>query len=115
MKDLAMLLYILILLPLLPFFFLYAEIRRRYWLRRHGYWASREGRDNVRYEEKRGRVVERLTIAGEMMAVGPHVIYVPSDEDWRKEAPEWAIDRREEIMKRVRDVLGSKKYEYDVS
>jgi hypothetical protein len=115
MKDLAMLLYFLILLPLWPLFFIYAKARRWYWLGHRGYWATREGRDNVRYDEKRESSVERLTIPGEMMAVGPHVLYVPSDYEWRRDMPEWATERREEIVNRVRDVLGSKNYEYDFS
>jgi hypothetical protein len=115
MKDLAMLLYFLILLPLWPIFFIYSQVRRSYWLRQNGYWAVREGRDNVRYEEKVERSVKSLIIPGEMMAVGPHVLYVPTDEEWRKAMPEWATDRRDEIVSRVRNVLGSKNYEFDFS
>ncbi len=115
MKDLAMLLYFLILLPLLPFFYLSTQLRRQYWLNRKGYWVGRQGRDNIRYEERRDGSIRQLTISGEMMAVGPHVIYIPSEEKWRSDVPEWATTRREEILSRVQDVLGRKNYEYDFS
>ncbi|MGH9967420.1 MAG: hypothetical protein ACREBG_06255 [Pyrinomonadaceae bacterium] len=115
MKDLAMLLYLFLLFLLWPFFYLYAEARRQYSLRNRGYWARRVGRDSVRYEEKRGRSIEHVTIDGEMMAVGPHVIYVPTDEEWKKSAPEWAHSRKNEIHERVKGILGEKNYEYDYS
>lgn len=92
-----MLLYLFLLFLLWPFFYLYAEARRQYSLRHRGYWARRIGRDSVRYEEKRGRSIEHVIIEGEMMAVGPHVIYVPTDEEWKKSAPEWAHSRKNEI------------------
>ncbi len=111
-RDFLMLLYFLLLLPLWPFFYVYAKSRRQYWLRTRGYWVRREGRDDIRYEENRGGVVEHFIIAGEMMAVGLHVIYVPTEEEWRKTAPEWARWRRDEILERVRGALGSKNYEY---
>ena len=57
-------------------------------------------------------MVEHLTIGGEMMAVGPHVIYVPTEEEWGETAPEWAQGRRDEILERVKGVLGRKNYEY---
>ncbi|MGH9967572.1 MAG: hypothetical protein ACREBG_07025 [Pyrinomonadaceae bacterium] len=115
MKDLGMLLYVFLLFLLWPFFYLYAEARRQYSLSRRGYWARRAGRDSIRYEEKRGRSVEHVIIDGEMMAVGPHVIYVPTDEEWKKSAPEWAQGRRDEILERVKGILGSRSYEYDYS
>ena len=115
LKDLAMLLYLFLLFLLWPFFYIYAEARRQYSLRRRGYWARRVGRDSVRYEEKRGRSIEHVIIDGEMMAVGPHLIYVPTDEEWKKSAPEWAHSRKNEIHERVKGILGKKNYEYDYS
>jgi hypothetical protein len=115
LKDLGMLLYLFLLFPLWPFFYLYAEVRRRYTLSQRGFWARRNGRDSIRYEEKHGRSVEHLIIDGEIMAVGPHVIYVPTDEEWAKSAPEWAQGRKNEILERVMGILGKKNYEYDYS
>ena len=115
LKDLAMLLYLFLLFLLWPCFYIYAEARRQYSLRRRGYWARRVGRDIVRYEEKPGRSIEHVIIDGEMMAVGPHVIYVPTDEEWKRSAPEWAHSRKNEIHERVKGILGEKNYEYDYS
>jgi hypothetical protein len=115
MKDLAMLLYLLLLLPLLPFFFIYYFARRWYWLTIRGYWATREGRDTIKYEEKSVRSISSLTISGELMASGPYVVYVPTAEEWKRDMPAWARERRDEILTRMKKVLGTKNYEYDLS
>jgi hypothetical protein len=93
-------------------FWIVNELRRWYSLAVRGFWVSRSGRDNIEYEERRTGKIKRLTIYGEMMAVGPHVVYVPNDRSWRQEVPEWAQDRREEIIGRIKLILGSKKYQY---
>jgi len=113
-KDSLMLLLILMLLPLYPFFWVVYQLRRQYSLRFRGYWVTRKGRDSIEYQERLADKVERIIIDGEMMAVGPHVVYVPTDEEWKK-MPEWAQGRRDEIIGRVKDFLGSKNYEYDES
>ena len=46
------------------------------------------------------------------MTRGPHVIYVPNDEEWVKEMPEWAHGHRVEILENVQHTLGTKNYEY---
>ena len=63
-----------------------------------GFWVGREGRDDIVYEERRDGAIQRLTIHGEMMTRGPHVIYVPNDEEWVRKMPEWAHGRRVEIL-----------------
>ncbi|MBW1669661.1 MAG: hypothetical protein JRJ66_16785 [Deltaproteobacteria bacterium] len=32
----------------------------------------------------------------------PSVIHIPSEENWASEVPEWARQRREEILSRIR-------------
>jgi hypothetical protein len=112
LKDGALTLFCLLLLPLYPLFWIVYKLRRRYSLVVRGFWVSRMGRDNIEYEERRNGKIKRLTIYGEMMAMGPHAVYVPNDLSWRREAPEWAQDRREEIIERIKSMLGSKKYQY---
>ena len=62
-----------------------------------------------------GRGDSETTIHGELVSRGPHVIYVPNDEEWVKEMPEWAHGRRLEILENVQHALGTKNYEYDFS
>jgi hypothetical protein len=100
----------LLLLPIgWPLYF----ARRSYWLRVRGFWVTREGRDAIEYQQLHNGRVERLTIGGEMMVGAPHVVYVPTEEEWRQTMPEWAQGRRDEIIANLRRKLGTKRYEYD--
>ena len=56
--------------------------------------------------------IRSLIIEGELMAKGPRVIYLPRPEKWRQKVPDWARDRREEILDRVRKELGGKHFRY---
>ena len=111
-RDAAMVLLLLLSLPLLPFFWLVYGLRRQYSLAVRGFWVAGKGRDNIEYQEKRDGKIERLTIYGEMMASGPHVVYVPDEQSWQQDVPRWAQHRREEIVGRIKLILGSRKYEY---
>lgn len=108
--------FIIVLLPLallfLPIGWLLYFIRRFYWLRVRGFWVTRQGRDEIEYQELREGGVERLTISGEMMVGAPDVVYVPTEEEWLHTMPEWSQGRREEIIAKVRRKLGTKRYEY---
>jgi hypothetical protein len=97
---------------LYPFFWFIYHLRRQYYLRFHGYWITAKGRVGFEYQERLGDKIERIIIDGEMMAVGPHVVYLPTKEEWKK-MPEWVQGRRGEIIGRVKDFLGNKHYEYD--
>ncbi|HYE75797.1 MAG TPA: hypothetical protein VEF04_20810, partial [Blastocatellia bacterium] len=90
-------------------------VRRQYSLRFRGYWVARKGRDSIEYAERHADKVEQIIIDGEMMAVRPHVVYLPTEEEWQKKMPEWAQGRRDEIIGRVKDFLSSKNYESDES
>jgi hypothetical protein len=113
LEDVLMFLLLLILLLLYPFLWLISQIRRHYRLRTRGYWLSRRGRGSFEYEERHETVVEHLVIDGEMMAVGPDVIYLPNEEQWQREMPAWAQGRRDEILARVKRLLGNKNYRYE--
>jgi hypothetical protein len=64
------------------------------------------------YEEKIGGVWQRLEMDGEMLTGrAHHVIYFASAEVWRG-YPEWARERREEIVARVNSVFREPDYEY---
>jgi hypothetical protein len=63
------------------------------------------------YEEFRDGVWHRIEIDGEML-VGKahHVIYFGS-----LKFPEWAIERREEIIARIKSKFHPPQYEYDAA
>ena len=77
-----------------------------------GWRVGHRGRDLMFYEEKVVGVWQRLEIDGEMlMGRAHHVIYFASPEVWRG-YPEWARERREEIVARVKSVFREPDYEY---
>ena len=103
---------ILLSIPFVPFFWLAYGLRRQYSLASRGFWVAGKGRDNIEYQERRNGKIERLTVYGERMAIGPHLVYVPDEESWQLEAPAWARNRRDEIVGRIKLMLGTRKYEY---
>lgn len=111
--GLLVLLIVMLLVLLYPCLY---QLRRYYRLQFRGFWVTREGRDSIVYEERREGTTQRLTIDGELMTYGhPFVIYVPDEEQWNKEMPEWALGRRVEILQNIKRALGTKNYEYLLS
>lgn len=71
------------------------------------------GRDQMYYEEANGSAWRRIEIPGEMlMGRAHHVIYFPSSREWRERYPDWAWDRRDEIITRICSAFRSPDYEY---
>ncbi len=74
--------------------------------------VGHRGRDMMYYEEQIGGTWERIDIDGEMlMGRAHHVIYFKSPEDWKR-YPEWARDRRAEIIARIKSEFREPDYEY---
>lgn len=70
------------------------------------------GRDMMYYEEWVDGKWERLSLDGEMLTGrAHHVIYFASKASWAR-YPEWARDRREEIIRRVMNDFREPDYEY---
>jgi len=88
-------------------------VRGRYQLRKAGYLVTSEGRDQIRYEEMAEGSVRHLIIDGEMLTGAPHVVYLPDREAWEKSMPAWARLRRDEIVERLRQALGTKRYQFE--
>jgi hypothetical protein len=77
-----------------------------------GWRVGHTGRDLMYYEEKIRGVWQRLEMDGEMLTGrAHHVIYFASAEVWRG-YPEWAWERRDEIVARVKSVFREPDYEY---
>jgi hypothetical protein len=110
----AVILVVLFLL-LFPITWPLSQLWRFYLFKTRGYYVTREGRDVIQYQELRDGKVHRLTIGGEMVVKGPHVVYVPTEAEWQQWMPSWAQGRREEIIEKVRRALGNKNYAYVVS
>ena len=74
-----------------------------------GWRVGHVGRDTMFYEEFRDGAWQRIEIDGEML-VGKahHVIYFGS-----LKFPEWASERREEIIQRIKSEFHPPEYEYD--
>ena len=92
-----------------------ARWRRRRRERKRGWRVGHEGRDSMYYEEAdSGGVWRRLELGGEMIVVGKahHAIYLPGEGKWRRESPDWAKERREEIVERIRGELRPPGYLY---
>lgn len=79
-----------------------------------GKWrVGHHGRDGVYYEERHFGVWRRIEIEGEMLTGrAHHVLYFRSPARWR-EYPDWARERRDEIIARVKSALRPPEYEYD--
>lgn len=106
---------VLLIVPLLilsPITWPLYQLWRFYQLKSRGYYVTRKYRDAIEYQELRDGKVRRLTIDGERMVKGPHVIYVPTEVKWQEWMPSWAQGRREEIIQNVKHYLGTKRYEF---
>jgi hypothetical protein len=90
-----------------------AFLGRRQRLRSAGYLVARHGRDQIRYEELADGAVRSLMIDGEMLVGAPFVVYLPDREAWGKKMPPWARSRRDEIIERVREGLGTDRYQFE--
>jgi hypothetical protein len=89
-----------------------SRVRSSWHLRKHGYRVRWFGRDSIYYEELEAGDVRRLMIYGELMARGPRHVYFPDPDDWQHRMPDWAKDRRGEILNRIRDEFGTKHFRY---
>lgn len=85
-------------------------LRRR--ARERGWRVGHRGRDSMYYEERHDGEWRRIDISGEMLTGrAHHVIYFASADEWRQ-YPEWARDRRDEIIARIKSDFHEPDYEY---
>jgi hypothetical protein len=77
-----------------------------------GWRVGHEGRDGLYYEERRDGRWQRLDIDGEMLlGETHHAVYLASPGRWRH-YPDWARDRRDEIVARIRSEFRVPEYDY---
>lgn len=53
------------------------------------------------YREMRAGKPELISLTSIYHGCGRHELHIPAEEEWRKVAPDWAADRRDEIFTRV--------------
>ncbi len=68
-------------------------------------WEVRMGWRSVSYGEQG----EWLSFGIEPMAKGPDIVYVPNESAWSQSAPPWALQRRAEILGRLKSVPWNRK------
>ena len=74
--------------------------------------VGHQGRDGMYYEEEVGSEWRRIPIDGELLTGrAHHAVYLASPEQWRQ-YPEWAHDRRDEIVARIRSQFRPPDYDY---
>lgn len=85
------------------------QIRSALHLRHRGFRVRFSGPEILLYEEATvGGKTRHLKFRYGPIAKGKLGIYWPSQEAWQREMPDWAKGRREEILDRIRQDLGSR-------
>ena len=82
------------------FIFLLRRYREARSLKNHGYFIRRLGGSYL-YEEAANRSTRNLTVPLDAIEPGHWQLFVPSEEDWRRRVPDWAQNRRAEIISRI--------------
>lgn len=105
---------LLLALPFVLIFELFMLPFRSIADRKRGWKVGRKGRDDLYYAEYRDGEWERIIIPGEMMSSDEpgHIVYLESTGDWSR-YPSWAMNRKEEIITRIKERFPSPYYEYE--
>lgn len=78
----------------------------------HRWRVGHQGRDGMYYEEEVGSEWRRIPVDGELLTGrAHHAVYLASPEQWRA-YPDWARDRRDEIVARIRSQFRPPDYDY---
>jgi hypothetical protein len=84
------------------------SLRAQARFRRMGFRVYPTGRQGLTYEEVDGRGGRRqLQLGGELLVGTPSVVYVPNANAWAHRVPDWARDRRDEIVARAMSEFGA--------
>jgi hypothetical protein len=89
-----------------------ATQRKRSLLSRGYHVGSRVGTYWV-YEELRENVVVSLELPLDYLGRGEYDIHVPSERDWSATMPDWARERRAEIVERLQTVFKRSQIHFD--
>jgi len=76
-----------------------------------GWMILGHGRDEIAYVERgKGRIVFYAELMGRGRII--RILYLPGEDDWNAKTPSWAQNRRDEIVKRIKQVCPESRYEY---
>jgi hypothetical protein len=89
-----------------------ATVRTRALARRRFFVGQRVGTHWV-YEELHGGIVVSLELPLDYLGRGEYEIHVPSDRAWRATMPDWARDRRDQIVERLGRVFKRSQIHFD--
>jgi len=96
----------LLLLLILPAWVIYLVskqyLQRRISLNRFGYFGGGRAQEDCVYEEYINGKLLKLKIKLENTEPGHWELFVPSKDEWQSTVPEWATDRRTEIIERIK-------------
>ena len=87
-------------------------LRKRNLLGRGFHVGSRVGTHWV-YEELRDSVVVSLELPLDYLGRGEYAIHVPGERDWAATMPDWARERRAEIVERLQAVFKRSQIYFD--
>ncbi len=76
-------------------------IQRRISLNRFGYFGGSREQEDCVYEEYINGKLLKLKIKLVNTEPGHWELFVPSKDEWQSTVPEWAADRRAEIIERI--------------
>ncbi len=95
----------LFLLLILPAWILYSMIeqnmKRRYNLKRYGYFGGGFEKGACKYEEYNMGKLREFKLKLENTAPGHWELFVLTESEWRSIVPDWAMNRRIEIIERI--------------
>ena len=87
-------------------------LRKRELLRR-GYYAGRRVGTHWVYEELQDGIIVSLELPLEYIGRGEYDIHIPGQQDWRHRMPQWARERRGEIVERLQTVFKRSQIHFD--
>ena len=92
-----------LLVPFFVWIFLYAKrsAHRARCLRSRAYYSGARYRDYWVYEERHGYSDVALILPVANTEPGRWELFIPNDDTWRTTVPDWARDRRAEIVARI--------------
>lgn len=87
--------------------------RRKRQLLKRGYFAGHRVGTRWLYEELRGREIVAIELPLDYVGSGEYVLHVPGERTWLATMPDWARDRRAEVVERLETVFKRSQLHFD--
>ncbi len=80
----------------------------------YGWYVEHNGRCGIFYYELYSLKIKKIFIDGEILiGIPSYVLYIPNDDDWLNNYPNWASSKKEEIIKRIKTKFKEPEYSYE--